>query len=294
MKFFLLASILLTQLTSNAQSSVYKPFCNNPSWTVVATNFGMSSYTTYQYQIDTIIGIHTYKKIKDVNSSAFALFREDAAQKKVYQYDITNSLEYLYIDFNLNYGDPFNLTLGGSVYSLTVCTKDSMLINGCYHNKIVLSNDGCFVRYNFVEGILSDVNPINPFTWPGDPQVWTTCECHNGQFYYTYLGSPFAPFNCNLTCSPEVACSVVNEIMEFSANLLSVYPNPTSGKLKLISQNLKEKESCMIKITDMLGREVKQLKFEDEIDVTELEKGIYFVAIVQNGKTFGVKKIVKQ
>jgi hypothetical protein len=44
----------------------------------------------------------------------------------------------------------------------------------------------------------------------------------------------------------------------------------------------------------MLGREVKQLNFEEEIDVTELEKGIYFVAIVQNGKTFGVKKIVKQ
>jgi hypothetical protein len=50
----------------------------------------------------------------------------------------------------------------------------------------------------------------------------------------------------------------------------------------------------MIKITDMLGREVKQLNFEEEIDVTELEKGIYFIAIVRDGKTLAVKKIVKQ
>ena len=73
-----------------------------------------------------------------------------------------------------------------------------------------------------------------------------------------------------------------------------LYPNPTEGKLKLISQHLKEKESCMIKITDMLGREVKQLNFEEEIDITDLENGIYFVAILQNGKTLGVKKIIKQ
>ncbi len=72
-----------------------------------------------------------------------------------------------------------------------------------------------------------------------------------------------------------------------------LYPNPTSGKLKLIIQNLKEKESCMIKITDMLGREVKQLNFEEEIDISDLENGIYFVAILQNGKTLGVKKIIK-
>ena len=50
----------------------------------------------------------------------------------------------------------------------------------------------------------------------------------------------------------------------------------------------------MIKITDMLGREVKQLNFEEEIDITDLENGIYFVGILLNGKTLGVKKIIKQ
>lgn len=293
MKKLLLASILLMQLAINAQSSVYKPFCNNPSWTVVTENFGMAGYTTYQYQADTAIGSYTYKKSKDVSSSAFVLFRENVSQKKVYQYDITNSVDYLYIDFNLNYGDPFNLTLGGSVYSLTVCAKDSMLINGCYHNKIVLSNDGCFIRYNFVEGILSDVNPINPFTWPGDPQMWTTCECHSGQFYYTYIGSIFSPYSCNLTCSPEVPCSVTSSIKEFTNNFnLEMYPNPSYGILNL--KMLDAGKDFKIKITDIVGREVKQLKFEEEIDISYLETGIYFVSILQGNKTLVTKKVVKQ
>jgi hypothetical protein len=84
------------------------------------------------------------------------------------------------------------------------------------------------------------------------------------------------------------------KVDNISVSDFSIYPNPTSGKLKLTSQNLKEKESCMIKITDMLGREVKQLKFEDEIDVTELEKGIYFLSVYKSKTLIGTKKIVRE
>jgi hypothetical protein len=252
----------------------------------------MSGYTTYQYQLDTIIGTHTYKKTKDVNSSSFALFREDAPQKKVYQYDITNSLDYLYIDFNLNYGDPFNLTLGGSVYSLTVCTKDSMLINGCYHNKVNLSNNGGYISYNFVEGILSEINPINPFRWPGDPQVWTTCECHSGQFYYTYLGSPFSPFSCNLTCNPEVPCSFANGIKEFSENYLDVYPNPTNSVLNIIDKQ-NQFLNATVEIRNNLGQIVFNSSFDPQIDIANLSEGMYFL-IVQDKNNQWIHKIIKE
>jgi hypothetical protein len=170
-----------------------------------------------------------------------------------------------------------------------------MLINGCYHNKIVLSNDGCFVRYNFVEGILSDVNPINPFTWPGDPQVWTTCECHSGQFYYTYIGSIFSPYSCNLICSPEAPCLVISSVKEFFNNFnLEMYPNPTSGKVKLVSQNVKDIEQCIIKITDVLGREVLVSDYKEELNMTLFEKGIYFLSLYKNNQLIATKKIIKE
>lgn len=293
MKKLLLASIILMKLALNAQSSVYKPFCNNPSWTVVTENFGMASYTTYQYQTDTIIGTYSYKKSKDISGSSFVLFREDIAQKKVYQYDLTNSLDYLYIDFNLNYGDPFNLTLGGSVYSLTVCTKDSMLINGCYHNKIVLSNDGCFVRYNFVEGILSDVNPINPFTWPGDPLVTLTCECHNGQFYYNNYGNQFNPYSCYLTCSPASTCSTTTNINELSIIQSDVYPNPANDIVNFKFEDAIEK--MKIEIYDAVGallisQDVNAKSIS--ISTDKLSNGIYFYHVVQKGKTIKTDKII--
>ncbi|MES2515623.1 MAG: T9SS type A sorting domain-containing protein [Bacteroidota bacterium] len=289
MKKLLLAYILFAQLNIYSQASVYKPFCNNPSWTVVSTNFGVSNYTTYQYQTDTIIGAHTYKKTKDVSSSAFALFREDPSQKKVYQYDVTNSTDYLYIDFSLNYGDPFTLNLGGSVYSLTVCTKDSMLINGCYHNKVSLSNNGGFISYNFVEGILSEINPIYPFRWPGDPQVWTTCECHSGQFYYTDFGSPFSPFSCNLTCTPEVPCPAVSNIDELMSHLMySVHPNPAISVLN-ITDELNQLQNATIEVKNCLGQVVLSTPFTKQLNISDLTTGIYFFTVQNKGG----KKTVK-
>lgn len=84
-------------------------------------------------------------------------------------------------------------------------------------------------------------------------------------------------------------------INEFNKeNEFSVYPNPTLGKLKLLCQNLKDIEHCVVKITDVLGREVKQLKFEDEIDITELEKGIYFLSVYKSKTLVGTKKIVRE
>jgi hypothetical protein len=253
----------------------------------------MSAYETYQYQTDTIIGSYSYKKIKNVNSSSFALFREVAAQKKVYQYDLANSMDFLYIDFNLNYGDSFNLTIGGSVYSLTVCTKDSMLINGCYHNKVNLSNNGGFNSYNFVEGILSEINPLNPFRWPGDPQVYTTCECHNGQFYYDNLGSPFAPFSCNLSCTPPTPCSVINSQEDLESYLqFTIYPNPISSVVN-IEDSQNELHTAKIDIKNILGESVHNSSFISQIDLAHLPPGVYFLTI-RTGYKLNTIKFIKQ
>lgn len=156
-------------------------------------------YETYQYQKDTIIIGNTYKKVKDVNSSKFALFREDILLKKVYQFSITNAQEYLYMDFALNVGNGFNVNINGTITTTTVTIKDSMLINGSYHNKFTLSPSSG-INYDFTEGILSIKNPLDPWYWGGEPQVYMVCECHNGQFYYYDTGG-FNNWNCNLTCT---------------------------------------------------------------------------------------------
>ena len=64
-------------------------------------------------------------------------------------------------------------------------------------------------------------------------------------------------------------------------------------KLKLSIQNLKN-EQLSIKITDVLGREIKTLEYEEEIDLSDLENGIYFLSLYQNKQVLTTKKIIKQ
>ncbi len=80
--------------------------------------------------------------------------------------------------------------------------------------------------------------------------------------------------------------------MEDMVNV-KLYPNPTTSKLKLSIQNLKN-EQLGIKITDVLGREVKTLEYEEEIDLSDLENGIYFLSFYQNKQVLTTKKIIKQ
>lgn len=44
----------------------------------------------------------------------------------------------------------------------------------------------------------------------------------------------------------------------------------------------------------MLGKEVKALAYEKEIDISDLEKGIYFLSLYDKEQLLGIRKIVKQ
>lgn len=74
---------------------------------------------------------------------------------------------------------------------------------------------------------------------------------------------------------------------------LEVYPNPANDVLNIDIKNF-NKENLSIKIVDVIGKEVLKSDYKNQIDISELQKGIYFVAIQQNDKTLGVKKIIKQ
>ena len=89
--------------------------------------------------------------------------------------------------------------------------------------------------------------------------------------------------------------------------VVGVYPNPATTILK-INYNSNNKTGLQIKINDVLGREVKQLEYdasttstgsvtsaiEKEIDISDLEKGIYFLSLYQNEKLLVTKKMIKQ
>ncbi len=107
----------------------------------------------------------------------------------------------------------------------------------------------------------------------------------NGTAYY-YIDS--------VSLYDSLDYALINNIKKNESDFnVKLYPNPTAGKLKIKIENLKE-GNITIKITDVLDREVKQLEYEEEIDISELEKGIYFLSIMQGNKTLVTKKVIKE
>ncbi len=93
----------------------------------------------------------------------------------------------------------------------------------------------------------------------------------------------------------EFVGTCVTSVNEFRNNInIDVYPNPTEGKLKLVSDDLKEMEHLTIKITDIVGKAILISIYKDELDISNFERGIYFLSIYKEQTLLGTKKIIKQ
>ena len=92
----------------------------------------------------------------------------------------------------------------------------------------------------------------------------------------------------------EITGSCATGINELSIDDVKLFPNPTKGSLKLIISNLKYREHLTIRITDVLGQEVKKVEYEEEIDVSNLNKGIYFLSVYEHDQLLTTKKVVKE
>lgn len=98
----------------------------------------------------------------------------------------------------------------------------------------------------------------------------------NNSYSYHFYGKRIS----NKTASANGSLNSVQVIM---------YPNPANDVLNIDGKNLNE-----IKITDLTGREIKNIKTESErtqVDVCDLKNGFYFIQM-QTSNGFLVRKII--
>ena len=90
--------------------------------------------------------------------------------------------------------------------------------------------------------------------------------------------------NVNLTVD---ACLGINEATANSG--VSVYPNPTTGKLNVVTSSA----SAVAVVTDMTGRVVlsQDVKANDQLDLSNLANGVYYVRVAGNNGTSTVKVV---
>ena len=78
---------------------------------------------------------------------------------------------------------------------------------------------------------------------------------------------------------------------EYSKNLFSIYPNPSTGKFNIEFSN--QQQITSVEIYNLLGESVFQKQNTNEIDLSSAAKGIYFVKVYAGEKIYTEKIIVE-
>ena len=189
------------------------------------------------------------------------------------------------------------------------------LNNGVWNSSCnnVSANLSLIMPYTSAVGVLQSLTPHIMLT--GNPVINDTlnwvqvsgCYTAQGGEEYLTIGNFFDNANTVVTGTTgiayyyiedvrveEMTTVCVNGINELSNNYrIQIYPNPTQGNLNVIVSNLNDNEKLRVKLTDVLGREVLSENYKDELDIAELEQGVYFLSIYSDHQLLGTKKLVR-
>jgi hypothetical protein len=210
-----------------------------------------------------------------------------------------------------------NATTGNSItVSPTIATTYSVIgtnsITGCSTNSLVTIN----IQSLCPVGASSPNNTIcigqstpaqagiaDSFSWYSIPSSIITATTINHSSY-TIL-SPIITTTYYVTASywltpcPGTASFVINVIsclgvdeLKNKAEDLKIYPNPTNGIL-----NLEVENGSRIKVINVLGELVKEEELKSikqDIDISNLKNGIYFLQVFDKESLIGITKIVKE
>jgi hypothetical protein len=100
---------------------------------------------------------------------------------------------------------------------------------------------------------------------------------------------------CSDSTTQSIAVTAVSGINEISNANVVVYPNPFSNEL--IIKAAIQLENATIILQDITGRTIQTVSVENiatvHLNTSSLSSGIYFVRVLENGKTILTQKVSK-
>lgn len=277
----LFAFLMFSGFAESAFSQAYIPMLNNSSWNIVSANFGGGQNLMIHPGTDVVIGSHTYKKFFDPTTNADVYLREDIAARKVYR-NVGGNDQLLY-DFSLQVSN--TVTLGnGSTY--TVLSITDVPVNGGTRKRFFLDNG--WYSENWIEGVGSSQHPFRPsYEMPSDPYIYLTCSAQNGVNVYNHNlanGQP-TPTDCSMLSVTDLA--LANRELQYA-------PNPFTTELSITAQA--GFKNATLKVFNSIGQLVKEITNVNGNTITvsreNLNSGIYFAQITENGKITATRKII--
>jgi hypothetical protein len=166
-------------------------------------------------------------------------------------------------------------------------------------------------RYNVLSGITTTVASTSA-NLLSDPQYTTVAQTGNVKWFVDAFG-----FNCNVTAKTSGNAALKNRTKSNNTNerqfpsaigivensliipKLIVFPNPTDNTLNIRTEALLGVD-YLIEIQSILGQTLlrKEVKngnnVVEQINLDNLNQGVYFVTLIYKGKTLSVNKVIKE
>jgi hypothetical protein len=276
-------------------SQEYHPMLNNSAWLLYDwTSWGSpSEERVIERGVDVTIGQHTYQKFLDPFPSYDGYselmhevyLREDVAARKVYK--MVNGVDRLLYDFSLENSN--TIFQYGNTFTATV---DYISVNGGSRKRITLTSVeeycGEHLTQVWIEGVGSDKHPFYPdysmfnvCSSSGGTIVRTRCSFQNGVHIF---GNP--------DCVDSAELSVSD--LDLNTRNISFAPNPFVSELSIQSDFAFN--SASIKLFNSIGQLVREVNNQSGKVITlqreNLDRGLYFLQVLENGKMITTGKIM--
>lgn len=304
MKKLLLFLFLTVSIITHGQNQI--SFDNsNAIWTVAKTyphtnpqnpNFIETSTKLFGYYGDTIIGSDRWLKMyksPDSNFISTLSYQGNIRETNgvVVYTDTSNSVHNLY-DFNLHVGDSVLYSFEFGDYYLKVEIIDSIFIESRYF-KWFHFKEPWIPPFYLKEVWIEEIGSIHGPLFPANPKVFETEIPDSTYLTCLKLGNSIVWNNPNYS---QCYINIILGTENLTKSEIKIFPNPANNYLFVEFPDY-QKSSLDILIYDLQGRIMKCPNKNDlnsiEVNVSSLDKGIYFIQI--NGSESVKKvKLIKQ
>ena len=273
--------------------------CWSQSWYSSHTNGTISEYCNGTYQLkvrkDTLINGTIYQALKKTTITSYSsngpcydpnyytekYVRQDTLLKIVIILD-ANQEKILY-NFNKNVGDTAKLFIGFAVRTMTLQSKDSILLNdGIYHKRFNFSDGSGYYGGDEIEGVGSLTGLVTPCFVGYENADYLVCMAKINPTIQTIYHQAGNSYSCSIVTSIEP-----NDLLP---SIFAIFPNPSSSILTIQT----EEDIAQITIYNIIGEtcSYKPLGLKS-IDISNLPNGIYYLEL-KTTKGLVRKKFVKE
>jgi len=310
----------------------YVPFDNTSNWHFSFGSFSSSGSFWMNYQGDTTINNQTYRKIgidDDEFNTFRLLLREDAIERKVYNYSVNDGMEKILYDFSLSVGDVFF----EPTYDIRYEVKEIDIVASHFGpiKRWTFENDfgsrfsyreavgSSYLAIPAVDAVISDpvysligafnqcepiIGSLDSINAPGssfDTLLVGICEGEDyegltveGIYSDTthILGSCIEVSTINLEVLDSNDPDCFTGTNNFESNSLSIYPNPSPDNIFIEDKN----PFSGVRIFNNEMKLIKEISYNEvrraTIGISDFDSGLYFFSILSKDQKT-IKKIIK-